>query len=350
MSTDESDNYCGYRQEKSSIERFDREWDREVFVDTAQWDEDDNTVVCLRDPWTDHDRCIWHAETKDKSADDLIAIRANGPERLGGAYLANVVLGDRFPFAGCWLHGANLSGADLTGADLSEAYLLGADLSEAYLPRADLSYTDLRDANFSDADLRETDLEDISVNGATTCRQLYEGYGDHDFTANLPISMRFWLRRLYRSSSFDPADWDSTARAYHALKTVFDDHGLVGKSRNMYIQERRARSLEAKAAGGWFARKYWGSLLSRIFTGYGVQVRNLMFWMLTLFLVSTAVYVSVGVRDSLMENITYSVLAFTVAPPPPIPSGIGTQFIMMTETFLGTLSIVVFGAMLGKRF
>ena len=124
-------------------------------------------------------------------------------------------------------------------------------------------------------------------------------------------------------------DWDATAMAYQNLKEVFGDHGLVGKARKKHFQERRARSFEAKAAGGWFSRRYLGSLLSRIFTGYGVLIRNLVFWMAVLFICSTTIYVSAGVRDTFVKNIVYSVLAFTVAPPPPIPSGLGTQLILM---------------------
>lgn len=71
--------------------------------------------------------------------------------------------------------------------------------------------------------------------------------------------------------------------------------------------------------------------------------------MLVLFLASTAVYVNASVRGTLMENVSYSVLAFTVAPPPPMPSKPVTQLVMMIETFFGTLSIVLLGYILGNR-
>lgn len=174
MNADESDEHCGYRQDKSTLESFRLEWDSEAFRDNAQWGEDDNIVVCLRDPWTNHDRCVWHAETKDKSVDDLIAIRADGPERLVGAYLANVELGDQFPFAECWLHEANLSGALLWDADLSKACLRDVDLSGAELPGANLSGTDLLHADLSGADLTRADLRTpllgVSLSGADLTR------------------------------------------------------------------------------------------------------------------------------------------------------------------------------------
>ena len=116
----------------------------------------------------------------------------------------------------------------------------------------------------------------------------------------------------------------------------------------MHVRERRARSLEAKAEDDGFNRRYLGSLPSRVVTGYGVRVRNLVFWMLTLFLGSTAVYLNAFDKKSVMETGSYSVLAFTVAPPE-VPDGTGTQLVMMMETFLGTLFIVLLGYILGTR-
>jgi len=223
---------------------------------------------------------------------------------------------------------------------------------DATLVNADLQYVEFAEARFggvdlTGTDLREAEITDISVNGATTCKRLNEGYGYDPSTGRLSITAR--LKRLYGGSEFDyPQQWDAAARAYHQLKTVFSEHGLVGRARTMHVRERRARSLEAKAANGWFDRRNLQSLLSRVFTGYGVQVRNLVIWMVLLFLFSTVVYVDADVKNTLANNIAYSVLAFTVAPPK-IPSGVGTQIVMMFETFLGTLSIVLLGYILGNR-
>jgi hypothetical protein len=151
-----------------------------------------------------------------------------------------------------------------------------------------------------------------------------------------------------KGSKFNATQWDETARTYHDLKTVFSTHGLVGKARHMHIRERRARSLEAKAALGWTSGKYLRSLWSRIFTGYGVQVRNLVLWMLILFSFSTVWFMNAGVKDSFVGNISYSVLAFTVAPPP-ADLNMKTELVMMFETFFGTLSIVLLGYILGNR-
>jgi hypothetical protein len=207
-----------------------------------------------------------------------------------------------------------------------------AVLTDVHFRSVDFGEADLRGADLSGTDLREATTANVSVAGATTCKRLYEGeeWGD---------------RSESRSNS---RNWDATARAYHNLKVVFSNHGLIGKARVMHVREHRARSLEAKAAHGWLNRRYLSSLPSRVITGYGVQVRSLVFWMVVLFLFSTAVYVGSGVRDTLMGNISYSVLAFTVAPPG-VPEGVGTQVVMMVETFFGTLSIMLLGYILGNR-
>lgn len=257
-------------------------------------------------------------------------------------------------FTGADLSNAALANNDLSNVHLQDADLSDSDLSDADLSEADLSLSDLSDANLSGADLtganlREATLKgDVSVNGSTTCRRLHEEHRDRGSIACtvLPNSLG---DQPSSNSSFDAGNWDATARAYHTLKTVFDAHGLIDKARNMHAQERRARSLEAKAADGWISLRYLGSLSSRVFTGSGVGVLKLGVWMLLLFSLSTALYVSEEVRPTLLDNISYSVLAFTVAPPPPMPSGGLTQLVMMVETFFGTLSIVLMGYILGNR-
>ena len=219
----------------------------------------------------------------------------------------------------------------LTDVDFRWSEFAGVDLGGV-----DLTGTDLRGAN----------VEEVAVNGSTTCQRLNEGYTDNRMTGRLFVPAR--LKRLYQQSQFEPDDWDATAQAYHQMKTVFSGHGLIGRARNMHIRERRSRSYEAKAKNGWTDRRYLRSLPSRLFTGYGVQVQNLALWMVILFLFSTIVYVTEGVEDTLTNNISYSVLAFTVAPPE-IPSKVWVQLVMMVETFFGTLSIVLLGYILGNR-
>ena len=217
-------------------------------------------------------------------------------------------------FSNAMFRADDLGHVSFFGTTLIDVLFWGVDFGEAHLGGAELTRVTLRGAN----------ITGVSVNGETTCR------------------------RLHKEPQLTVRKWGATAQNYHDFKKAFSNHGLVGKARSMHVQERHARRFEAKAAYGRFDRRYLRSLPSWLFTGYGVRVRNLVLWMGALFVVSTAVYVYVGVEDTFVSNVSYSVLAFTVAPPE-VPEGVGTQVMMMAETFFGTLSIVLLGYILGNR-
>lgn len=123
---------------------------------------------------------------------------------------------------------------------------------------------------------------------------------------------------------------------------------MIGKARDLKMLEQRTRGLEAKAREGLASTTYLGTTISGILTGYGVRVRYLLIWMIVLFLFSTFWYIAVGVEETAMRNVSYSIITFTTAMPK-IPSGTYTQFVAITETFFGTLFTVLLGYILGSR-
>lgn len=235
---------------------------------------------------------------------------------------------------------ANLTDANFFSADLTGANLEGCQLSGAVFEESKVVDVNLRNAELTGADLRGVLLEDISVNANTNCDRLYEG--ETDGTSSL-------LRRLFgQPSLFDPPDWDAVARAYHDLKTAFAANGLVGKARTMHVRERRARSQEERSVETLLDRAYLRTLPARLVLGYGVRARTLGGWMLALFVVSTLVYIPYGISAGVLETITYSAFAFTAAPPA-IPEHPIPQLVVILETFLGTLSTILLGYILGSR-
>lgn len=235
---------------------------------------------------------------------------------------------------------ADLTDTNFFSANLTGANLKGCQLSGAVFEESKLVDANLRDAKLTGADLRGVLLEDISVNAKTDCDRLYEG--ETDGTSSIP-------RRLFgQTSMFDPPDWDAVARAYHDLKTAFAASGLVGKARTMHVRERRARSQEERSTETLLDREYLRTLPSRLVIGYGVRARTLGLWMVVLFVVSTLVYVPYEIRDGVLETITYSAFAFTAAPPA-LPEQPVPQLVGILETFLGTLSTVLLGYILGSR-
>ena len=351
---------------------------------------------CWRETWEDSDRCIWHAETDAEKPTDELERRRETPENLehnrggdrsaellDGAYLPGVGLGMVGSFRGC-----SLQYADLSGADLMEADLPGADLRFADLPDADLQYADLTDATLWEADLTDADLQYADLPGANLREADLPGANlrEADLSGadlreadlsdaklaelsctdvTLSRGTTFLEQKTYaqrvregvvavrrsldpRSSERDPAEYDTEARTYGELRRAYSANGLLGRARKARVRERRARRREAKAEGGVGGTGAWFlSLLSEIFTGYGVRLLPVVGWMLVLYVGSTVVYWQLtdwGVRYSLY----YSIVTFTTAPPELPPSGI-PAIVASIETFAGTAAIIFLGYVLGSR-
>jgi hypothetical protein len=301
----------------------------------------------------------------DLEGADLSGAKLKGAD-LSGANLEGANL------SGADLNGADFSGANLITADLSNAKLKGTDLSTAIMPQSDLSGANLLEAVLSGAILIQADFSKATLAGADLSNA---NLAETDFSeANLSaadlskanlLMIRLSDTRLSRETRIE-ADltnirqaasnwgydsdtvqmWDWVARVAHELKTASSSNGLVGQARTYRTRERRARRREAFAAGGWGRVEWFVSLLSRIVTGYGVQLRSIVLLMLLIYLLSTAVYLQAGIENSFY----YSLMAFTTAAPPNTPpSGQLTKLITMVETFTGTLLIVLLGYVLGNR-
>ncbi|SDD46334.1 hypothetical protein SAMN05192552_102425 [Natrinema hispanicum] len=188
------------------------------------------------------------------------------------------------------------------------------------------------DADFTDAALIEVDLSDVNLNRGTRMETEL-------------ADMKERVSKFHRSEdSESPQIWDTVARVNHNLKKAYSTNGLVGRARDYRLKERKARRKEARAEGGFTG---WAgsvvSLLSFVFTGYGIRLWPIVVVMLGLYLGSAAWYSWVGVENSLY----YSIVTFTTAPPGEPPAR--AQLVSMAETLLGTLFIVLLGYVLGNR-
>lgn len=254
------------------------------------------------------------------------------------------------------LRRADLSEADLRRADLVDADLRWADLSEANLRRVDLSGSDLSGANLSEANLNWADLSGANLVGAdlSGIKLLEINLSDASVSRETQIEaglvdIKEMASQIYQwENPESPRIWDAVARVNHELKIVYSANGLVGRARKYHVRERRARRREAKAESGLTGYSAWfGSLLSRVVTGYGVQLRWVGGFMLLIYFASAAIYhgSDMGIRESLY----YSIVTFTTAPPSPPPDDLITKTTAMIETFGGTLLIVLLGYVLGNR-
>ncbi|WP_227357293.1 pentapeptide repeat-containing protein [Haladaptatus salinisoli] len=139
-------------------------------------------VCCWRPKWEDFDRCIWHAETYDKSVDQIAQARDDeadiarpnkrtlykGPDsdtfdttidiRLDGAYLRRLELGDEVPLGGCVLIGADLGGSSIGDCYCAQTVFFGARLT-----RATFTDTNLSGAQFQISDLVESEFNGVRM-------------------------------------------------------------------------------------------------------------------------------------------------------------------------------------------
>jgi uncharacterized protein YjbI with pentapeptide repeats len=332
----------------------------ELTIPFARPEDRFDSFDCPRPVWehASASRCVWHADQSEKPPEKLAATVGDG--ELPGARARNSDLTDvRLPegsvlvdadlhgaslreatLPGVILVGASLTETDLVQADLSDARFRAADLTGAALSGADLTRADCAGADFTDADLRSVTLTgalltEITLTGASLSRG----------TRIRSPAPR--IRRDYRDELAASTVQDLIARTNHELRMAYSDNGLTGPARRAHVRERRARRKEALAAADWRGTVAWvWSLLSKVVTGYGVQLRWISTTMLVLYFASAGVYYWQGM--ALAESLYYSVVTFTTSPPSTPPQGIA-RVVAGIETFAGTAAIVLLGYVLGTR-
>lgn len=141
--------------------------------------------------------------------------------------------------------------------------------------------------------------------------------------------------------------YDMIARTNHELRVAYSENGLIGRARRARVREQNARRKEARAEESWRETVAWGwSLLSKVFTGYGVQLWGPIAMMLLLYFGSAWIYSWQGMAPD--RALYYSVVTFTTSPPETPPLGIAS-IMAGIETFAGTAFIVLLGYLLATR-
>ena len=298
-------------------------------------------------------------EEADLSGTDLTEANLSGADLrnsdLSGANLRQADLTDAI------LYNADLSDADLIDSDMEGAYMRQANLSGANMESSNLSEANLADANLVDTSLLFADLQDSNLMKANMAKSnLTSANLDGSLLAETNLD-RVSLSRgtslsgiLNRAKKATPEETSKEqyhadiARIFHKIKSAYSQNGLVARARDARYRERRARRKEAYADGGWHGYAAWlGSLISNIFTGYGVRLRWIIATMLSLYFVSAGVY-HYGGNMPIGDSLYYSIVTFTTSPPSP-PPNVFTRIVAGFETFAGTAAIVFLGYVLGTR-
>lgn len=285
---------------------------------------------------------------------DLLAVDLSNGLALDSNFSNSKIVGAEF--SETTFSGANFTDSEVIDGEFADLALRNVNFSDANLNHADFSNADLQEANLSGADLHEADLSGADLRGADL-----RGSRLSDVTLDTAALARSTQigepgERIIRELANDTLSeevHDIVARTNHELRTVYSANGLISRARSARARERRARRKEAFAEGGLLSTgtfAWFGSLLSKLFTGYGVQLNWIAAVMAILYLGSALVYNWEGL--SVGRSLYYSVVTFTTSPPkPPSEVGFGTigTLVAGLETFAGTAAIVFLGYVLGTR-
>jgi uncharacterized protein YjbI with pentapeptide repeats len=116
--------------------------------------------TCLREPWEDHDKCIFHAEVENKPADAIGKAINKEPhlKRLDESYLKNTGLENLPPLEEATLINSVFAESTLTDLDLSQTTLSYSNFYQTRLLQVDLSGATFNESNFTNADITSSDL------------------------------------------------------------------------------------------------------------------------------------------------------------------------------------------------
>lgn len=244
-------------------------------------------ICCWRPVYRDLDRCIWHAETGEKSVVELVHNRPYPGERLDCAQLAGLALNDVGWFADAVLVGADFSDANVDGADFGSADLRkasfertsarGASFRRANLEKAELSSIDLREADLRMAKVDDSGMAGVRINSETKLgdRTVY----DEQMEA-----------RDNPSRKGDALE--AAVRTYRQYERLSQDNSLYSQASRFY-----RRSKDVRRRFNWEENNYLSALtaeVSRTFTGYGNKPGRVIMTAVAMMILSALVYPLVG--------------------------------------------------------
>lgn len=258
-------------------------------------------VCCWRPVYSDADRCIWHADRRDKSIVDITSIELHPGERLDGAVLQGLDLRGTEQFSNTVLIGADLTDTNVTGSDFSGADLRQCKFRNVTAKRTDFSKTNFEKATITNADLRDADLSMARLDGADLSSTLING--DTSFGERTPYEVE-----LKRSDEPDAKRdlLEIAIRTYRKLEQLSQENTLYSQASNYY-----RKSKDVRRQYNWQMRNYPSAILaeaSRWFTGYGNRPFRVIWTSVGVVLLAAFVYPLLGGlrRTASSSSMVYS--------------------------------------------
>lgn len=226
------------------------------------------------------------------------------------------------------LNGKSIFGINLYNANLENARMGNCEFVDPSLVDSNLSGADLRQTTFYKADIRGINIEDAQLSGSTEFKRFS------------------WEPKGARS-------WDTLAKSYERVRQEFKKNALNTSQKSLYFLQRRARTVESFSERRPFSFIIGGA--SELLTGYGVRVRYPLVWTILLMALSTLWYSYVPDSTWAGGPLHYSIATFVTSAPHP-PDSLQsellnnvTQLVVLTETYFGTVLIILLGYVLGNR-
>lgn len=240
------DDRCGYVHESKTI-------------DVA------GSVACWRPTLDGEERCVWHADRHDKPKPEFEELAPVGPERLDGAFVANVALDGLDWFEECTLIDATFTDVDLRGASF-----VRADLREASFEHVGLGDANFTDANLEDATFSVCDLRGAVLENARTDQTLFSNARVSRGT--MFGSKTYYERELLSENEAGGRTRDNAEAAiwtYREIYNLYEENALPFEARKFYLAEKNMRRRLAWRRGH-YARAFKAEG-ARWVTGYGIS-------------------------------------------------------------------------------
>ena len=239
-------------------------------------------MTCWRPTYAGSDRCIWHTD-RAKSVVELARQKPAPGERLDGALLGGLDLGNVDWLAERVLIGADFSYTNVTGVDFSDADLRESTFSGATCCETDFEGANLERARFDDADLRDADLTMAAFDEVDFSDSRINGVTEFGEQVTYEARMREDADRDAREDALE-----TTIRTYRKLEELSQSNSLYAQASTYY---RRAKDVRRQF--NWREGNYPDALAaeaSRWVAGYGSNPWRVIFTSLGVILVTAVLY------------------------------------------------------------
>ncbi|NHN47732.1 ion transporter [Halostella sp. JP-L12] len=203
-------------------------------------------ATCWRPVWGDRDRCVWHADERGKTENDLAELAPEDGERIDGAVITTTALNETDLFAD----------ATFFEAKFDNVRLRYADFSDANLQRSTFDGVDAYGATFRGADMEDSQIKNSDLRSATLIRtRLYQvAFSD----TRVDRQTEFGPKVVYEEHLEESDDETTVATCHEAatwtyrqLESLFTQNADPVPTTKYFVREKDTRRKAAWKLGNY---------------------------------------------------------------------------------------------------